>query len=255
METTNDLELASGLLLPPDNSTLPAPATGPGLAPNPVLLPAEPFAREAAWIRAQHKQLSRDHLVIIARSIVIGEQLERVKAALDAERYGQWGGWLKRNLLGISERHLRRYREIFRRRDEPIVREDPRAFLAQVYGNIATDAPLDSITSDVTSEVGGNGAKPPSKKKGRKAKDAPPPAAGSDVTSKGSDAPAPKPLSVGKLSLERLLGNAAEALEEWRETYWEPLMEKTVSAELDAIGEDVDALVERMNECARSLSS
>ena len=71
----------------------PPDSLGTELVPTEVLPLAEPFAREAAWIRAAHAQIGHDHLVIVARSIGIGEQLERIKAALDKERYGEWGRW------------------------------------------------------------------------------------------------------------------------------------------------------------------
>jgi hypothetical protein len=101
----------------------------------------------------------------------------------------------------------------------------------------------------------------PSKRarKAPKAKDAPPPSNNAPPTS-NSKPPPPTPIETKEeRSLDVRPERAAERLEEilteWKETYWEALLEKRVSAELNAIGEDVDSLIERMNEYAQSLGS
>jgi hypothetical protein len=255
-DTTLDLELDSEKL-PSESRTELVPVE---------VLPAEPFAREAEWVRREHKVLSHASLVTIARNAAVGEVLTRIQAALG---HGKWGAWTKRNLPGISDRTIRRYMEIFRRYREPLAYEDPEAFLAQIYGNVElppserrTTTPPPQLNRTLTSDLTPDGKKsPPSKRTRKSAKaKAPPPT--------DDDAPPPTPLSVETLSPELLLDNAAESLEEmvedWKRRSLEPLMENTglsarIAAGLETIDEDLDGfvagIVERLREYSRSLAS
>ena len=90
-----------------------------------------------------------------------------------------------------------------------------------------------------------------------KAKNAAPP---SNATPTSTNAAPPAPIETKEsFSLDVRPSRAAERLEEilteWRETYWEALLEKRASAELNAIGEDIEALVERVNEYAQLIGS
>jgi hypothetical protein len=229
----------------------------------------EPFVEEAQWILREHEMVLYDQESIIERSARIGEELIRIQKGLP---YGKWGDWAKRNLKGISERHLRRYKAIARRKNEPRALEDPAGFLAEIYGNVDTDDP----SSDVNVRSGNDEGKPPPKRtsKSRKAK-APPTT---------TPPPAPKPLAVGKVSLEIAFANAAEALEkavgdwkrivdDWKKGSLAPLMEGataagnariaaglgTVEKDLDSLVEmvetDRDALVERLRGFAQEVAS
>jgi hypothetical protein len=135
--TNGIITLERDLAKDPPDSTL----TGLELVPIEVL-PPEPFAREAAWIRAKHESLGHASLVTIARSAAVGEELSRIKAELKAALGpGKWSLWTKRNLPGISDRTIRRYMEIFHRYREPLAYEDPEAFLAGIYGNLELPPP------------------------------------------------------------------------------------------------------------------
>jgi hypothetical protein len=96
------------------------------------VLPSEPFAKEAAIVRREHAAVARETSALIGRMIRAGEALSRVKESLD---HGEWGSWQKRNFPEISERTLRRYMEVFRRRNEKLALEDPVAFLAGIHGH------------------------------------------------------------------------------------------------------------------------
>jgi hypothetical protein len=158
----------------------------------------EPFVEEAEWIRREHEMVLYDQESIIERSARIGEELERIKRGLP---YGEWGGWLERNLKGISERHLRRYREIFRRKNEPLASEDPARFLAGIYGNVDADAAAADPTSDVNVRTGNDEAKPPPKRtsKSRKPKAPPPP-----ITTPPAANTAPPPPPTPAATLDRV---------------------------------------------------
>jgi hypothetical protein len=229
MSITNIIELAAPAKLPARGSS-------------------EPFADAAQWILREHEMVLCDEAATIARSAGIGEELERIKAALDQERYGQWGGWVARNLRGISERHLRRYRAIFRRKDEPLAQSDPGAFMAQVYGNLDDTAGTDS--SDVNVRTGNGAAKPPSKRRSGKAKDVPP-----AETPSGSDASTVPGQSAGAISLEGHIGLSADALARalggWKRESFASLREAArgnsrVEGGLDRLERDLDGLVKRL---------
>jgi hypothetical protein len=78
------------------------------------------------------------------------------------------------------------------------------------------------------------------------------------------DAPPPTPVSVGKVSVETAVGNAAESfeemMEEWRRRSWEPLMGRAglsarVSVGLEGLDEELDRFVNDFVERLRSLGS
>jgi hypothetical protein len=107
-----------------DNTIELAPAVVPSR------IGSEPFADEAEWILREHEIVVYDDLVSLDRKAAIGEKLVRIQNELPD---GAFRGWAQRNLPGVSERTLRRYKSIFRRQNEPLAQSDPGAFLAQVY--------------------------------------------------------------------------------------------------------------------------
>jgi hypothetical protein len=231
----------------------------------PAKLPArgssEPFAEEAEWILREHEIVVYDDLESLDRKAAIGAELVRIQNELPN---GDFRGWAERNLRGVSERTLRRYKAIFRRKDEPLAQSDPAAFLASIYGNsdAADDPAAGGADVNVRSQTGET--KPPEKRtrKSRKVKTNTTPAA-TNTTPPSGDAPppVPKPRAVGKVSLEIALANAAVALEkavgdwkrivdDWKKGSLAPLIEGAaegnarIAAGLGLVGKDLDALVE-----------
>jgi hypothetical protein len=194
----------------------------------------------AEWIRNEHAAIERDHVRTLARYVEIGEALAQIQEALP---YGEYGAWVAENLPGISDRHLRRYKAAYLRRNEPLAKSDPAGFLAQINGHASPDA---------ASEATSNGRKSPEKRtpKSRKAKTPPP----------IDNTPAPTPIAVGKVSREIAFNNAAEALkkvigvlkqgtDDWKKGSLASLIEDTggnarIAAGLELVGKDLDALVE-----------
>jgi hypothetical protein len=227
----------------------------------PAEVSSEPFAKWAAWIRREHEYLIHDSRAVIEHSAGVGEILERIKEALP---YGAWTPWTERNLPGMSDRTIRRYREIFRRKGEPLALEDPAAFLAGIYGKLELpplevgSEPAASTVSktDVTSDLPSDGEKPsPPKRisKSRKVK-TPPSTDAPSSTVPGREA--------GSVSLEGHLDLAAEALEravgEWKRGSLAPLREAARGNErilggLERMERDLDLLAKRLHDYARIL--
>jgi hypothetical protein len=230
--------------------------------------PPEPFAEEAEFIRREHEMVIYDAGVVLERSAGIGEKLSQIKSALKTARgHGSWTPWCERNLPEISASTIRRYMQVFRRKSEPLALEDPGAFMNAIYGNLELEDddadPSDSKT--IVNDRFENGKKPaPAKRvRKRKAKDAPPP-----PSEKIDNSPPPKPVSVGKLSLELRLANAADALEEaweeWTRVHLESLLEDggataRIANGLEEISEELDGfspgVAGRLREYSRSLAS
>jgi hypothetical protein len=137
------------------------------LEPRSAEVPSEPCAEEAEWIRREHEILTYDAAAFIERAAALGETLvktkEKVKAALGG--HGAWGPWVARNLPNISDRTVRRYMEIFRRKSEPLALEDPGAFLAEVHGHRELPPPdaAPASKTDAASDLPppSDGAEPP----------------------------------------------------------------------------------------------
>jgi hypothetical protein len=221
----------------------------------PDTLPTEAFAKWAAWIRREHEYLIHDSRAVIERSAGVGEILERIKEALP---HGAWTPWTERNLPGVSDRTIRRYREIFRWKGEPLALEDPAAFLAGIYGNLELpplevgSEPAASTVSktDVTSDLPSDGEKPPPPKRISKSRKVKNPSS----TVLGREA--------GSVSLEGHLDLAAEALEravgEWKRGSLAPLREAARGNErilggLERMERDLDLLAKRLHDYARIL--
>jgi hypothetical protein len=102
----------------------------------------EPFVEEAQWILREHEIVVYDDQVSLDRKAAIGEELVRIQKELP--RGVPFRGWAERNLRGLSERTLRRYKAIFRRKNEPLAQSDPAAFLASIYGNSDADDPSEA---------------------------------------------------------------------------------------------------------------
>jgi hypothetical protein len=229
------------------------------LEPRSAEVPSEPCAEEAEWIRREHEILTYDAAAFIERAAALGETLvktkEKVKAALGG--HGAWGPWVERNLPNISDRTVRRYMEIFRRKSEPLALEDPGAFLAEVHGHRELPPPdaAPASKTDAASDLPSDGKKsppPPSSKRPRKAAKAktPPPT----ETVPGQQA--------GSVSLETHLDLAAEALEravaEWKRGSLAPLREaargnERISGGLERLERDLDLLTKRLHDYARIL--
>jgi hypothetical protein len=234
------------------------------LEPRSAGISSEPFAEEAEWIRREHEILTYDAAAVVERAAGIGETLERIKAELKAELgHGAWGPWTERNLPELSDRTLRRYMEIFRRKSEPLALEDPAAFLAGIYGNLElpppeaeADAAVSTISkTDVTSDL------PPPKRTSKRRKIKTPPDA---TSSTSTDAPPPTSTvpgqQAGPVSLETHLDLAAEALEravaDWRRASLAPLREaargnERISRELKRLEQNLADVVEELRGYAR----
>ena len=201
--------------------------------------------------------------------------MERIKESLP---HGAWGPWLERDLPGISDRTVRRYREINRRKGEPLAQQDPAMFLAGIHGNLdlpPPEAEANAATStifktDVTSDLPSDGEKtdvtsdlPPPKRTSKRRKVKTPPTAASSTSTDASPPSTVPGREAGSVSLETHLDLAAEALErvvgEWKRGSLAPLREAArgnvrVAAALERLERDLAALPARLHDYARTIA-
>jgi hypothetical protein len=91
------------------------------------------FLGEAEQIKTIHQQLVGMRQTMIERMIEAGEILNRVKEGLPR---GSWMPWVKKHIPELNHRTINRYMLSYRRRDDPLLQEDPVRFVAEISGNI-----------------------------------------------------------------------------------------------------------------------
>jgi len=120
--------------------------------PNPVLpfgavtakaVTRDPLETEATTINELHRELLMLGLGMVERMIAIGGRLERIKEHLP---HGYWQDWMKTHLK-FDIRTAQRYLRVYKRRNDPLLKEDPVQFLAEIHGHRLTETALaDTIT-------------------------------------------------------------------------------------------------------------
>jgi hypothetical protein len=96
--------------------------------------PESLFLEEADQLKTIHHQLIGMGQTMIERMIEAGEILTRVKLGLP--RHGLWMSWVETHIPELNHRAINRYMLSYKRRDDPLLQEDPARFIAKISGNV-----------------------------------------------------------------------------------------------------------------------
>jgi hypothetical protein len=106
--------------------------------------------KEAEEINVMHSELQVVGWNMLSRMIAIGERLEKIKARVG---HGNWETWIKDN-LHFTSRTAVRYITAYKRRDDPVLKNDQEMFMCQLYGNgPATEPVQPNPTEEPKSDV------------------------------------------------------------------------------------------------------
>src|SRR5262249_14409115 len=91
------------------------------------------FLEEADQLKTIHHQLIGMGKTMIGRMIEAGEILTRVRRELP---HGSWMPWVATHIPALSHGTINRYMRVYRRRDDPLLKDDPVRFMAEISGKI-----------------------------------------------------------------------------------------------------------------------
>jgi Protein of unknown function (DUF3102) len=112
-----------------------------------------PIIRETVSLEMREINTMHDELVamgtkMLSRMIAIGERLSAIK---DRIEHGFWEDWVGAN-LSFTTRTARRYMNVYQHRDDPVLKDDPEAFISRLYGNASETEMASRVTVEVTHE-------------------------------------------------------------------------------------------------------